>query len=196
MKIVGLTGGIGSGKTTVARMFNKLGVPVYNSDQQAKKLMETSKALKDGIVKLFGEEAFKGKKLNKMYLASKIFNNGEAMKSMNALVHPAVRKHFLSWALKQKAPYVIQEAAIIFENDAQDFYDATILVSAPQDSRLQRVMKRDKVSTEKIRARIDSQWPDEKKIPLATYVIENLEIEKTKAYVFAINNALLAFCKG
>ncbi len=196
MKIVGLTGGIGSGKTTVAKMFKELGVPVYNSDKQAKKLMENSKKLKAGIVMLFGEEAFKGQKLNKTYLAGKIFNNGEAMKSMNKLVHPEVRRHFLKWLKKQKAPYAIQEAAIIFENGAQSFYDATILVSAPQHIRLERVMKRDNVSLEKINARIDNQWPDEKKVPLATYVIENLDIEQTKAKVLAINERLLALCQG
>ncbi|NHF59298.1 dephospho-CoA kinase [Flavobacteriaceae bacterium TP-CH-4] len=191
MKLVGLTGGIGSGKTTVAKMFADLGVPVYDSDKEAKRLMRSSKKVKKAIIELFGEQAYKNEKLNKKYLSNQVFNNGEMLKKLNAIVHPAVRKHFLEWAVKQKAPYVIQETALIFENQMQDFYDSVILVIAPQDTRLQRVMNRDGSSKEAIRARMKHQRSDVEKIALADYVIENLEIETTKQKVSAINLTLL-----
>ncbi len=191
MKIVGLTGGIGSGKTTVAALFGALGVPIYNSDQEAKRLMQTSKELKKGIISLFGKKAYKGKKLNKTYISDKVFSDGDALKKLNEIVHPAVRKHFLAWAEKQKTPYVIQEAAIIFENGRSPFYDRIILVTAPQDVRLERVMERDGTPYEKIMDRIKNQWPDEEKIPLSDFVIENVDLEKTRAKVSEVNRALL-----
>lgn len=191
MKIVGLTGGIGSGKTTVARMFGDLGVPVYDSDKEAKKLMRSSKKLKKAIIELFGAEAYKDKKLNKKYISNKIFNNRDLLEKLNSIVHPAVRKHFLSWAKKQKTVYVIQEAAIIYENGKHGFYDKIILVTAPQSTRIKRVMDRDKVSKQEVVARIKHQWPDEKKIPLSDFIIENLDLEKTRTKVFEVNLALL-----
>ena len=191
MKIVGLTGGIGSGKTTVARMFTDLGIPVYDSDKEAKRLMRTSKKLQKAIIALFGTEAYKDKKLNKSYLADKVFADRDMLQALNEVVHPAVRKHFLSWVNKQKSDYVIQEAAIILEGGNRDLYDRIILVTAPQSLRLKRVGRRDNVSPEKIAARMNHQWSDEKKIPLADFVIENLDLDSTRMKVAAINRALL-----
>jgi dephospho-CoA kinase len=191
MKIIGLTGGIGSGKSTVAEMFTDLGVPVYNSDEEAKKIMESSEAVKKGIIELFGSTAYKGNTLNKSLISDQVFQNKDLLKKLNALVHPAVRNHFLSWMKDQDAPYVIQEAAIIFENGKAAFYDAIILVVAPQSTRLKRVMKRDKLSKSQVMMRIDNQWPDARKIPISDFVIENKARSKTLKKVQAIHLALL-----
>ncbi len=191
MKIIGLTGGIGSGKSTVAKMFTDLGVPVYNSDKEAKKIMESSEIVKNGIIELFGSTCYKGNTLNKSFISDQVFQNKDLLKKLNAIVHPAVRNHFLSWMKDQAAPYVIQEAAIIFENGKEAFYDAIILVIAPQSTRLQRVIKRDKISKSQIMMRMDNQWPDARKIPLSDFVIDNRDRSKTLKKVQAIHLALL-----
>ncbi|MEK6154313.1 dephospho-CoA kinase [Flavobacteriaceae bacterium 3-367] len=191
MMIVGLTGGIGSGKTTVAEMFIELGIPVYDSDFEAKRLMQSSKKLKKAIIALFGKEAYTDKKLNKTYISSLVFKDGKLLKKLNAIVHPAVKKHFKSWAKKQKTPYVIQEAAIIFENASHESYDRIILVTSPQNIRIQRVINRDGHAEEKIRDRMRNQWEDAKKATLADFVIENVDIEKTKLKVREIHKQLL-----
>ena len=149
MMIVGLTGGIGSGKTTVGEMFVKLGMPVYNSDTRAKKLMESSQELIQNIKELLGEKAYSGTTLNRKYIADLIFKNENLLEAMNGIVHPEVRKDFLLWSKQQKSSYVIQESALIFEIGAQDFYDCIILVTAPIDLRIARVRDRDKSESEK-----------------------------------------------
>ncbi|MGB5370936.1 MAG: dephospho-CoA kinase [Flavobacteriaceae bacterium] len=191
MKIIGLTGGIGSGKSTVADMFAELGVPVYNSDEEAKKIMESSEVVKNGIIELFGRTAYNGNKLNKSFISDQVFQNKDVLKKLNAIVHPAVRNHFLSWMKNQDAPYVIQEAAIIFENGKEAFYDAIILVVASLNARLKRVMKRDGISKSQIMMRIDNQWPDERKIPLSDFVIDNKARSNTLKKVQEIHLALL-----
>jgi dephospho-CoA kinase len=192
--IVGLTGGIGSGKTTVAKFFVELGVPVYNSDKEAKKLMKSSKKVKKAIIELLGENAYKGKRLNKIYISDKIFKNKSLLTELNSIVHPAVRKHFLRWTKRQDSPYVIQETAIIFENSGQDFYDKIILVTAPEEERIQRVMARSGISKNAILARLKNQWLDIKKEPLSDYVIVNLKLTKTKIKVEEVHNAILDIC--
>ncbi len=189
--IVGLTGGIGSGKSTVAQMFSELGIPVYNADVEAKKLMVSSKKIKTGITRLLGDSAFQNKMLNTNFIAEKVFTNKETLGKLNNIVHPTVRKHFLNWAKRQNSPYVIQENAIIFENLSQDDYDRTILVVAPLELRVDRVIKRDATSEEKIAERIKNQWKDTEKKDLADFVIENIEIEKTRSTVFEIHGRLL-----
>lgn len=191
MMIVGLTGGIGSGKTTVAEFFVELEVPVYNSDKEARKLMKSSKKVKKAIIDLLGKKAYKGKKLNKKYISERIFKDKKLLQEMNDIVHPAVRKHFLKWAEKENSPYVIQETALIFENSMQDFYDYVILVTAPIDLRIQRVMKRDDSSREAVLARLSNQLPDEEKTPLADYIIENIKLRKTKMLVAEVHKALI-----
>ncbi len=191
MKIVGLTGGIGSGKTTVAKFFKELGVPVYNSDKEAKKLMTSSKKVKKAIIALLGENSYQEEGLNKAYIANKIFNDKAILAELNAIVHPAVRKHFLKWAKKQKAPYVIQETAIIFENATQDFYDEIILVTAPEEVRIDRVAKRNGIPPETVLERIKNQWSDDRKIPLSHYVIDNIKLPMTKRKVHCIHNTLV-----
>ncbi|MFS4491483.1 dephospho-CoA kinase [Maribacter sp. 2308TA10-17] len=192
--IVGLTGGIGSGKTTVAKFFEELGVPVYNSDKKARKLMRTSKKLKKAIIELLGESAYKGKKLNKKYISDKIFNDPKLLEKMNSIVHPAVRNHFLSWKKKQEASYVIQETALIFENEIQDFYDKIILVIAPESQRIQRVLKRDDISVKQVKNRLKNQMKDSEKLHLAHYVIDNTDLFETQKKVKQVNSALLEYC--
>ena len=129
MKVVGLTGGIGSGKTTVAAMFKALGIPVYNADKEAKNLMNTSDSLKKGVVKLFGERAYKKGSLNREYIAGIVFNDKKKLKALNELVHPLVRSHFLNWIDAQKAPYVIQENPLIFEKNDQNLFKCEFMVN-------------------------------------------------------------------
>lgn len=189
--IVGLTGGIGSGKSTVAKMFKKLGVPVYDSDKRAKKLMVISKELREAIITAFGKDSYQNKNLNKSYLAEKVFNDEKQLKKLNSLVHPAVKKDFLNWSKKQKSPYVIQETALIYENQMQDKYDKVILVTAPQNERIERVVTRDKVAYEKVLARIKNQLNDEQKIPLADYVIDNKMMATTQKKVIEVHEELM-----
>ncbi|MBT8187367.1 MAG: dephospho-CoA kinase [Croceitalea sp.] len=191
MMIVGLTGGIGSGKSTVAKMFKKLGVPVYDSDKRAKKLMVISKELREAIITAFGKDSYQNKNLNKSYLAEKVFNDEKQLKKLNSLVHPAVKKDFLNWSKKQKSPYVIQETALIYENQMQDKYDKVILVTAPQNERIERVVTRDKVAYEKVLARIKNQLNDEQKIPLADYVIDNKMMATTQKKVIEVHEELM-----
>ena len=191
--IVGLTGGIGSGKTTVANFFKELGVPVYNSDKKARKLMQRSKKLKKAIIALLGEQAYTGKKLNKIFIANAIFNNKDLLQDLNSIVHPAVRKHFLKWKKKQDAAYVIQETALIFENKSADFYDKIILVVAPRSQRIQRVALRDAISEIDVEKRLENQLNDDQKIPFSHYVIENTDLSKTQKKVVEVNKALLDY---
>tara|TARA_R110002051_G_scaffold235393_1_gene296895 strand:+ start:5619 stop:6215 length:597 start_codon:yes stop_codon:yes gene_type:complete len=191
MMVVGLTGGIGSGKTTVANMFADLKVPVYNSDKEAKSLMNNSKPLRKQIKTLLGKEAYKDKMLNRKFIADKVFVNSELLSELNKIVHPAVRNHFLEWKEKQKSGYVIQETALIFENSSQKNFDKIILVTAPEEIRIQRVVERDNLSVEKIKERIENQWSDEKKAQFSDFMIINLDLKQTKQKVKEIHKVLL-----
>lgn len=192
MMLVGLTGGIGSGKSTVAQMFRELGVPVYDSDKEAKWLMANSPELKKAIIGLLGDKAYTGKTLNRRYIAELVFKDVGLLQKLNKIVHPAVRQHFLKWAKEQSAPYVIQETALIFENGAQDNYSATILVTAPLEMRLQRVMERDGVAKQVVLDRMKNQMDDNQKIDLAQFCIENIDLEATKEKVRGLHAKLLA----
>ncbi|UCE68928.1 MAG: dephospho-CoA kinase [Flavobacteriaceae bacterium] len=191
MMRVGLTGGIGSGKSTVAGFFQELGVPVYNSDSRARELMEENDQLRKAVSGLLGPEAYLGPALNRQHIASKVFKDKTLLGRLNVLVHPVVRKDFLAWAEQQKAPYILQEAAILFENGAYRAFDAMILVTAPEETRIQRVMERDSVSRESVAERLKNQWETSRKIPLADYVIENLDLENTRREVGRIHRELL-----
>ncbi len=193
--IVGLTGGIGSGKSTVGSMFKELGIPVYNSDERAKELMHTSKTLRKQLLELFGEEAYINETLNKAFIAEKVFKDSAKLTALNRIVHPAVRKDFSTWAASQKAPYVIQETALLFENKAQKFYDRTILVTAPKEDRIQRVLARDNATRKQVLARMDKQLDDFEKLELADSVIENIDLERTRAEVQKLHQSILADCE-
>ena len=191
MKVIGLTGGIGSGKTTVGRMFQELGVPVYDSDKEAKFLMQNSQEIKDGLVALFGKEAVVGDKVDRAFIANKVFTDKDLLQQLNSLVHPVVRDHFLLWKREQKYPYIIQEAAIIFENGSYPNYDKIILVTAPKEIRLKRVMLRDGSTRKKIQDRMENQWTDHQKRKLSHFVIKNTDLEKTKIKVEQIHSTIL-----
>lgn len=195
MIIVGLTGGIGSGKTTVAKQFAALGVPVYIADEEAKKLMHTSKVIKRKLIQLFGEQAYVNHELNKPFIANIIFNDKTYLDKMNAIVHPKVASHFIKWVKKQNAPYVIKEVAILFENGGYKQCDYIITVTAPKSLRVERLLKRDTTTTQKIEAIMSNQWPDHKKVALSNFVIENITLEKTINQVIKINKEILKFIK-
>lgn len=191
MKIVGLTGGIGSGKTTVAKQFQALGIPVYIADEEAKKLMNRSKIIKRKLIALFGDEAYKDNTLNRPFLADKIFNNAENLEKMNAVVHPKVASHFKNWVKKQTTPYVLKESAILFENGAYKDCDLIITVTAPLELRKKRLLKRDNTTLEKIQAIINNQWSDESKISKSHFVITNKDLEETKQQVQLTHNKIV-----
>ncbi len=191
MKIIGLTGGIGSGKTTVAQFFEALGVPIYIADIEAKKLTNRSKFIRKKLIALLGEEAFQEEGINRAFVAAKIFKDPILLQKVNAIIHPRVQQHFNRWAKKQDAPYCIKEAAVLFENGGYQKCDYTILVTAPKHLRIQRIQQRDASSEEAIKDRMDNQWPDSKKIPLADFVIENITLSKTKNRVEHIHKILL-----
>ena len=191
MKIVGLTGGIGSGKTTVARMFEDLGIPVYIADTEAKALMNRSKIIHRKLTQLLGPSAYIDGKVNRAFLAEKIFNDKQLLQEVNSIIHPKVATHFNRWVKKQRAPYCIKEAAILFETGGYKNCDATILVVAPLQLRIERVLSRDNSTEAEVRARMDNQWDDEKKIALADHVIENIDLQDVKRQVKNIHKSLL-----
>jgi dephospho-CoA kinase len=171
---VGITGGIGSGKSTVAAIFAELDIPIYYADKEAKRLMNYAKPLKTQIRNLLGIKAYHPNgRLNRAYVASRVFNNKSLLSQLNSIVHPAVRLDFDRWSTEQKSPYVIEESALIFEIKGQGFFDATILVVADKNLRIERILKRDKTSKKAIISRMQNQLSDEIKIPLADYIINN-----------------------
>lgn len=191
MVIVGLTGGIGSGKTTILKCFESFGIPVYIADDEAKALMNRSKVIKRKLIDLFGKSAYKDGMLNRPYLASKIFNNQILLSKMNAIVHPKVASHFKRWLKKQDAPYIIKEAAIIFENNLESNYNYIITVVADEDLRIKRVMKRDEASKEKIQSIISNQLLDFEKIQKSDFVITNNDLSSAKTQAFEIHQQIL-----
>lgn len=191
MKIVGLTGGIGSGKTTVANMFRALGISIYIADEEAKKLMASSKIIKRKLISLFGEKVYVNDALNKPYIADTIFKNRLLLEKMNAIIHPRVASHFKKWLLKQKSPYVIKEAAILFENESYKQCDLIITVTAPKELKIKRLLSRDNMTLERIEAIMNNQWNDEKKIKLSDYVIVNTELENTRQQVENIHQQII-----
>lgn len=191
MMRVGLTGGIGSGKSTVAGYFRDLGIPVYDSDTRARELMEGLPSLRGNIVALLGPGAYQDGRLNRPYIAERVFGDPKLLAALNALVHPEVRSDFVQWSQRQQAPYVLQEAAVLFENGGYKLLDHTILVTAPEPTRLRRVMKRDGVSREAVLARMKNQWDDRQKVPLADFVIENSRRETARSQARKIHRKLL-----
>ena len=197
MKVIGLTGGIGSGKTTVSNMFKDLGIPVYIADVEAKKLMNTSKDVKQKIISLFSPKAYENNELNRSYIATKIFNDASYLKKMNAIIHPKVAIHFKKWMQKQTSLYVIKEAAIIFEHNMQTQYDAIITVIAEEETRIDRILKRDKTTKDKVLAIMKHQLNDVEKAKMSDFVIVNDKLEQTKEQVLNVHNSILKnVCSG
>ena len=173
--LVGITGGIGAGKSIVSKVFSILGVPVYDADSQAKRLMTESESLRSGICVLFGDESFEGNEINRNHIASQAFHNPQLLSQLNGLVHPAVQENFLKWIkINESQPYVLKEAALIFETGSNIHLDKTILVTAPERSRMDRVLKRDTHrEASDVDAIMDRQLSDEEKEKLADIVLRN-----------------------
>ena len=187
MMVVGLTGGIGSGKSTIAKEFAALGIAVFNSDEQAKVLIATDAQVKERIIAAFGEEAYQNGEYNRAYIAQIVFNNPEKLAILNSIVHPALAKYFKQWAKKQISPYVLKEAAILFESGSYKDCDYIITVTAPEQVRIARVMARDHCTEAQVRARIAQQWSDAQRIALSNAVIENIDLESAKEQVKRIH---------
>jgi dephospho-CoA kinase len=182
-KIIGLTGGIGSGKTTVARYIASQGIPVYIADEEAKKVMNTPDVV-SLVAKAFGDTVLENGVINRQKLAQLVFNAPEKLQQLNNIIHPKVKQDFENWVQKHhNHPFVIKEAAILFESGSYQFCDKIITVTAPENVRLQRVMSRDSVTKNQVLARMQNQWKEEEKIALSDYVIQNINIEDTKSQV-------------
>jgi dephospho-CoA kinase len=174
---VGITGGIGSGKSTVCRMLAERGVALYDADSRAKELMSTSEALRRALIENFGAETFTAEGLNRAYLAERVFNDAEQLQLLNSLVHPAVIADFEAWADAQEGQYVIFESAILFEAGLEDRVDVVVVVMAPESLRVERVMARDGLTMEQVVARIKNQMSDDERSDRAKYSIVNIDIE-------------------
>lgn len=192
---VGLTGGIGSGKSIVAKIFEILGVPVFYADKEAKLLMVSHQGIREEISKLFGNQVYKEKELNREYIAEIVFKDPGLLEKLNAIVHPVVHQHFLKWVVSFSGnPYIMEEAAILFESGANTSFDYSILVTSPESLRIQRVMKRDKISEEKVKERMNNQFPEEKKLSLADFVINNDIDSMILPQVLELHERLLSLC--
>lgn len=170
---IGITGGIGSGKTTVARIFEVLGVSVYYADEAAKRIMNEDETVKREVIRHFGEESYTGGMLNRAYLASLVFADKKKLAVLNALVHPATIRNSNQWMRKQTGPYALREAALIFESGIQGMLDYVIGVSAPLELRIKRTMERDKITRREVEKRMDRQINETIKMRLCDFVIVN-----------------------
>jgi len=194
MKIIGLTGGIGSGKTTVLKMFKELGCATYVADIEAKKLMNSNKKLMNQIKQLFGDKAYLDDKLNTAFIAEIVFNDKVKLIALNALVHPAVGEDFNNFANKSTSKIIIYEAAILFESGSDKLCDLIITVATDIDERIERIIKRDGVTKEQILERMQHQLNDEEKVKKSDFVINNSDIFNTKAQVLTIYKIILGLC--
>lgn len=193
---VGLTGGIGSGKSTVAKVFEVLGIPVYYADDAAKKLMNTDEELKEKIQLQFGNDVYKDGQLDRKHLAEIVFNNPEKLQLLNSLVHPATLKDADTWMQKQTTVYSLKEAALIFESGAHEHLDYVIGVTAPVPLRIQRTMQRDGLTREEVIARMDKQMDETIKMKLCDFVIKNDEQEMLLPQVIGMHKKLLLLAKN
>lgn len=188
---IGLTGGIGSGKSTVARIFSVLGIPVYDSDSASKRLMTADEGLKKKIIENFGEASYTNGILNRKYLSEKAFSDPEKAELLNSIVHPATIKDAEKWMKKQQAPYIIKEAALIFESGSNKVLDKVIGVSSPISLRIERTMKRSNITSEQVKMRMDLQMNEEQKMGLCDYVLINDEQQMLIPQVLALHEKFL-----
>ena len=188
---IGLTGGIGSGKSTVAKVFEVLGIPVYYADAAAKRLMNEDEGLKQKIGETFGSETYTNGILNRKYLSGIVFKDATKLQQLNALVHPATIHDADQWLQQQTTPYAIKEAALIFESGIHESLDFVIGVYSPDSLRIQRVMQRDTITREEVLARMDKQMDEEMKMRLCHYVIKNDEQQPVIPQVLAIHEKLI-----
>lgn len=189
---VGLTGGIGSGKTLVCSVLEKLGVAVYYADVEARNLMNNDSGLKSQIEEEFGKEAYRKGTLNREFLAGKVFADAVLLAKMNALVHPAVRMHYSEWVgLQVNVPYVVEEAAILFESGSDQFMDLSVLIYADEELRIQRVMQRDGTDREQVKRRMSMQISEEEKKKRADYMIYNDGREMLLPQIIKLHNRIV-----
>ncbi len=188
---VGITGGIGSGKSTVAKIFEVLGIPVYYADDAGKRLMNESVELKQKITAQFGNEVYINGQLNRKLLASIVFNNSEKLQQLNAIVHPATLQDAENWMQQQTSPYAIKEAALIFESGAQQQLNYVIGVQAPEALRIQRTIQRDKITRDEVLARMNRQIDEPLKMKLCDFVVVNDEEKMLIPQVVAVHEKLL-----
>lgn len=179
-KIIGLTGGIGSGKSTVAKYIASKGVPVYIADDEARNIMENEEVIAEIQTVFFENVLTNENKLDRVKIASIVFNDPEKLKELNAIVHPKVKKHFANWLKRHKNHlFIVKEVAILFETGGDKECDAVILVTAPEEIRIQRTIARDNSTVESVKNRIRNQFPDSEKIKNSTFIINNLNFEDT-----------------
>ena len=190
---IGLTGGIGSGKSTVAKLFELLGIPVYYADDRARTLMSTDAGLRQKITNAFGEATYTGGQLNRSHLASIVFNDKEKLKLLNSFVHPVTIADSESWMESQTTPYAVREAALIFESKVNLQLDYVVGVSAPLLLRVQRLTERDPVTPEEIEKRISSQMNEDEKMALCDFVIMNDEMQPVIPQVINLHEKFLRF---
>ncbi|WP_299007324.1 dephospho-CoA kinase [uncultured Tenacibaculum sp.] len=190
--VVGLTGGIGSGKSTILKMFLEFkNIAIYMADDEAKKLMHTSSVIKSRLITEFGKETYINNELNRPYLASIVFKNKEKLALLNSIVHPVVNEHLQDFIKKNSnKTYILYENAILFENGSDTFCDKVITVTAPEEVRINRVIKRDSTTIEEVKNRIKSQWSEIKKTLQSNYIIENKTLNNSKEQVLKIHNSL------
>ena len=192
---LGLTGGIGSGKSTVAQIFEVLGIPVYYADIAAKKIMNEDKGLRSAITNIFGEQAYENNILNRKYVSSIVFSDPAKLQQLNALVHPATKKDAETWMQQQTSPYAIHEAALIFEAKVSDRLDLVIGVSSPIELRIKRAMDRDNVSREEVLKRMDQQLDEELKMNKCDFVLINNEQQLLIPQVLELHEKLIGLSK-
>ena len=187
---VGLTGGIGSGKSTVAELLNIRGVAIYDSDSRAKELMNGNEALREALIAAFGAECYTDAGLNRAWLAERVFGNKAELERLNAIVHPAVMRDFAAWAEAQEGDYVVLESAILLEAGLEEHVDVVVAVMAPKDIRLERAMQRDGVSREQIEERMRNQMSDDERTDRAKYAVVNIDIEELEEDVEQLHRRL------
>jgi len=190
---VGITGGIGSGKSTVCKVFRVLGIPVFEADTTARQVMNTDTELRKKLIGLFGSTVYQSDQtIDRKYLAGIVFTNPSLLGQLNEMVHPVVRKAFEEWCLIQHSPYVIHEAAILFESGFYKMMDKTITVATNEAERIERVAKRDRLTVEQVRQRMRNQWSDEEKIKLADFIIGNNDRELIIPQIVEIDKKIRA----
>ncbi len=188
---VGLTGGIGSGKSIVGRIFELLGIPVYYADDAARRLMQTNEQIRESIIALFGNEAYKNETLNSAYIGSIVFSDHKKLEQLNALTHPATIQDAAEWMNRQKSPYVVKEAALLFESGAEKDLHTVIGVDAPRALRISRVMTRDGITEAEVLQRIERQMDDLEKMSRCDYIITNDEQELVVPQVLSLHKIFL-----
>lgn len=193
---VGITGGIGTGKSTICKIFSILGIPIYNADFEAKKLYNTDETIKQSLIQHFGNQLYTTEGFNKEALRNIVFKDQEKLNLLNSIVHPRIKKHANQWMESQKSPYVLKEAALMIESESYKQVDKLIVVTSPLELRIKRAMCRDGATIQEIQSRIDHQLPADSLLKYAHFVIENDEIHSLISQVMQVHSELLAIAQS